>query len=113
MAETSTVGGVISGYWAMGKPQPATNPARVMMMDITAAKIGRSIKNFENTYGPQAIANPLFSPNGAKYGSPGQRPGVAGREPSPAPTGRNNRGTTKSIPYIALIVRNLVLLQEH
>src|SRR5437588_2190693 len=49
MAETSTVGGVISGYWAMASVQTAMNPARVMMIDSTVAKIGRLMKKRENT----------------------------------------------------------------
>src|SRR5437764_15402468 len=48
-AETSTVGGVISGYCAMGKVQPAMLPASTMTIDSTEAKIGRLMKNWENT----------------------------------------------------------------
>ena len=49
LAVTSTVGGVISGYCASGKLKTATAPARVMTIDSTEAKIGRSMKNFEST----------------------------------------------------------------
>src|SRR5437763_917249 len=60
-AETSTVGGVISGYCATGNVQTATPPASVMTMDSTEAKIGRSMKKREN------------------MGIRGQGPGVTGR----------------------------------
>src|SRR5208283_2995643 len=43
-----TVGGAISGYWATGSTCAAISPARVMMMEMTAAKIGRLMKNSEN-----------------------------------------------------------------
>src|SRR6185312_12843100 len=49
MADTSTVGGVMSGYWAIGSCQTAMKPPSVMMIDITEAAIGRLMKNFENT----------------------------------------------------------------
>src|SRR3954447_8200660 len=48
MADTSTVGGVISGYWATGRLKTATPPASVTRMDSTVAKIGRSMKNRVN-----------------------------------------------------------------
>src|SRR5207253_5040321 len=38
-ADTSTVGGAISGYWATGKVKSAMPPARTMTMDNTEAKI--------------------------------------------------------------------------
>jgi hypothetical protein len=38
---------VIGGYCAIGKVNSAIPPVRVMKMDSTAAKIGRSIKNRE------------------------------------------------------------------
>src|SRR5262245_24187369 len=47
----------MSGYCAIGKVQTAIPPARVMMIDRTDAKIGRSMKNFENI----AVAYPLES----------------------------------------------------
>ena len=43
-----TVGGAISGYSAIGRPRWATAPAIVSSTESTVAKIGRSIKNFEN-----------------------------------------------------------------
>src|SRR3954469_19704092 len=48
-AVTTTVGGVTSGYWATGSVTRATAPARVMTMDRTDAKIGRSMKKREIT----------------------------------------------------------------
>jgi hypothetical protein len=40
-----TVGGAISGYWAIGSTRAAMIPAMTMMMEITEAKIGRWMKN--------------------------------------------------------------------
>src|SRR6266853_1873907 len=40
-----TVGGAISGYCATGNTWKATSPASVMMIAMTDAKIGRSMKN--------------------------------------------------------------------
>src|SRR5712691_4276989 len=40
-----TVGGAISGYCATGNTCQATSPASVMMIAMTEAKIGRSMKN--------------------------------------------------------------------
>src|SRR5262249_37975404 len=48
-ADTSTVGGVMSGYWATGSVNNAMVPASTITMDSTEAKIGRLMKNFENT----------------------------------------------------------------
>src|SRR4051794_39599594 len=48
-AETSTVGGVMSGYCAIGNVNNAIVPPRTMTIDSTDAKIGRLMKNFENT----------------------------------------------------------------
>src|SRR6478672_4866220 len=44
----TTVGGAISGYWAMGSTCDAIRPAIVMMIEMTPAKIGRPMKNSEN-----------------------------------------------------------------
>ena len=41
---TKTVGGVTSGYWATGSVNTATPPASMITMEITVAKIGRSMK---------------------------------------------------------------------
>src|SRR5271157_4795305 len=43
--DTDTPGGVIRGYWAMGSAKSAIPPIKVMTIDSTAAKIGRSMKN--------------------------------------------------------------------
>src|SRR5207302_719810 len=48
-ADTSTVGGVISGYCVTGRVKTAMAPAIVMTMDSTDAKIGRLMKKLENT----------------------------------------------------------------
>src|SRR5258707_467243 len=48
-ADTSTVGGVMSGYCATGSVNRAMLPARVMTMLSTDAKIGRLMKKRENT----------------------------------------------------------------
>src|SRR5262245_61319217 len=48
MADTSTVGGVISGYCAIGSRKSAIPPASVTTMDSTEAKIGRSMKKRVN-----------------------------------------------------------------
>ena len=40
-----TVGGAICGYWAMDNLKAAAIPAKTIMIEITAAKMGRVIKN--------------------------------------------------------------------
>src|SRR3954466_4928854 len=52
---TCTVGGVISGYWATGRMKTAMLPISVMIAEITAAKIGRLIKNFAASFTAPAI----------------------------------------------------------
>src|SRR4051812_24223172 len=52
---TCTVGGVISGYWATGRMKTAMLPISVMITEITAAKIGRLIKNFATSFTVPAI----------------------------------------------------------
>src|SRR3954470_17675245 len=47
-ARTCTTGGAISGYWAMGSTRIAARPASAMKIEMTTAKIGRSMKNLEN-----------------------------------------------------------------
>ena len=44
---TWTVGGVICGYWATGSPMIATAPISMVMIAMTLAKIGRSMKKRE------------------------------------------------------------------
>src|SRR5690349_673987 len=43
-----TVGGAMSGYCAIGRIELATRPAITMMIAMTPASTGRSMKNFEN-----------------------------------------------------------------
>src|SRR5262249_1404909 len=47
--DTCTVGGVIGGYWAIGKAIKAIVPTRMVTIERTAAKIGRSMKKREIT----------------------------------------------------------------
>src|SRR5690348_4074406 len=68
-AATSTVGGVISGYCVTGSAQTAMPPARVMTIDSTEAKIGRSMKNFENTTALLCLAAVRRTALGTKRGS--------------------------------------------
>ncbi len=57
-AETCTVGGAISGYWATGRNQTAMPPASVITIDSTEAKIGRKMKKRENTrHLPDCVRN--------------------------------------------------------
>lgn len=37
----------MGGYWAMGRANMEIAPARVMMMEITDAKMGRSMKKWD------------------------------------------------------------------
>jgi len=43
----TTVGGTMSGYWLIGSSGMATIPAVRIRMDMTEAKIGRSMKKDE------------------------------------------------------------------
>ena len=47
-AETTTSGGVISGYRDIGNEKTAMAPAKVKTMEITIAKRGLSINILEN-----------------------------------------------------------------
>src|SRR3954469_8350132 len=47
-ARTCTTGGAISGYWAIGSTRIAARPASAMKIEMTTAKMGRSMKNLEN-----------------------------------------------------------------
>src|SRR5690348_12146618 len=42
--ETWTVGGVISGYWAIGRIQTAASPASRITTEMTTPRTGRSMK---------------------------------------------------------------------
>src|SRR3954464_4775357 len=48
MAETWTVGGTTSGYWAMGSLMSRNRPRITVATDSMAAPMGRSIKKREN-----------------------------------------------------------------
>ena len=48
---TVTCTGVIVGYCSIGSARIATSPASTMMIETTAAKIGRSMKKRENISG--------------------------------------------------------------
>src|SRR5262249_26306483 len=47
MADTWTVGGATSGYWATGSCDRATTPTMTRTIDSTDAKMGRSMKKWE------------------------------------------------------------------
>src|SRR3984893_4616650 len=51
---TLTTGGAISGYWAIGSLPTATAPTMTKTIEITAAKIGRSMKKWERRMAPSA-----------------------------------------------------------
>src|SRR5512135_46932 len=72
---TCTIGGEICGYWATGSVNSAIPPARVMTIDSTEAKIGRSMKKREIT------ADPPEGPGSRPIPGPGRR--TAGQEPRP------------------------------
>src|SRR5438093_9367937 len=65
-ADTSTVGGAISGYCASGSVNSATEPPSTITIDSTDAKIGRLMKKLENTKDPRPIV-PL--PDGRVLGA--------------------------------------------
>ena len=48
-ALTVTDGGVIDGYWATGSVLTVIRPAMSIMIAMTVAKMGRLIKNLDNT----------------------------------------------------------------
>jgi hypothetical protein len=62
MAVTVTTGGEISGYCAIGSTRIAARPARMMKIDRTAAKIGRSMKKRENITCWLAASRRVFPP---------------------------------------------------
>src|ERR1051325_1351412 len=73
VAVTCTVGGTTSGYSLIGSSGSAIAPATKMMIDSTAAKIGRATKKRE-----KFMASPPRLPsrtNGMAPRSPGQRDG--------------------------------------
>ncbi len=48
MADTITVGGVMSGYWAMGRLLNVSTPASTIATAMTMENMGRCMKNLEN-----------------------------------------------------------------
>src|SRR5690606_37312417 len=50
-ARTTTVGGVMSGYWATGRVNAAMAPMSTITNDNTVAKMGRSTKKCGNFTG--------------------------------------------------------------
>src|SRR3982751_5753284 len=62
-AVTCTVGGVTSGYGATGSVKTATPPASAMTMEMTVAKIGRSMKKRENKSRTLGTNTGVDSPN--------------------------------------------------
>ena len=50
-ARTTTEGGTTSGYWLIGSCHSEMAPTKKMMIDRTAAKIGRSMKKRERFMG--------------------------------------------------------------
>src|SRR6516162_4166965 len=49
---TWMVGGVISGYWAIGRLTADISPTRTMTIEMTQAKTGRSMKKRASTSSP-------------------------------------------------------------
>ena len=58
-------GGVISGYWAIGRPFRATAPTMTMTIEMTIATIGRRTKNFDMGYFPAGFGASAFSAGAA------------------------------------------------
>src|SRR5438093_2229072 len=97
-AFTDTTGGAISGYCAIGSVRIAARPASTRNMEITAAKIGRSMKKRENmSFRLYALGADLASLGGAAGGAPGApgafgaAPGAAGGAPPPSLIGAPGR----------------------
>src|SRR5262245_47312504 len=68
---TLTTGEAISGYWATGRRCNETAPMITNTIEITAAKIGRSMKKRERRMGgsPPLIGTDLRADNGQGGGS--------------------------------------------
>ena len=83
-----TTGGAISGYCAIGSVRIAARPASTRKIEITAAKIGRSMKKRENMGGLLAYffgsADADFALARRRGGPGGFAPGGAGRRRRPA-----------------------------
>ena len=80
MADTSTVGGVISGYCAIGNPLSAIRPAKVTMMDITEPNLGTRVAAdgqiisrivaTQFTFVPRCIVLPANRPVTLRFATP-------------------------------------------
>src|ERR1700682_1020736 len=53
--DTLMTGGAISGYWAIGRRKNDTAPRITKTIEITAAKIGRSMKKCEIRIGRPSV----------------------------------------------------------
>src|SRR5262245_48422238 len=111
-AETSTVGGAISGYCASGSVKRAMVPPSTITIDSTDAKIGRLMKKLENNSRPLFRRTPAVRP-GVSAGftvpvaeraspPPARRPGFAigGRDRRACP-GRATRGQADQVRHQA------------
>ena len=89
-------GGAISGYCAIGSTRIAARPASTMKMEMTTAKIGRSMKKRGEHYFirprpscasplPPALGGARYPapPGGGAFGSPSTAPARRGRRSSP------------------------------
>src|SRR5712691_5751838 len=73
-ARTTTVGGAISGYCAMGSWNTAIPPTSTMTMERTAAKIGRRMKKWEKFMARETgtdSAGRIYAGNEMRGASPG------------------------------------------
>jgi hypothetical protein len=61
---TTTSGGTICGYCAIGSARMAMKPARTMTIDRTEAKTGRSMKNLDITAAFPPSSNPWIPSSG-------------------------------------------------
>src|SRR4051794_35324754 len=75
-ADTSTVGGAMSGYCATGRLTMAMPPPSTMTMDSTEAKIGRLMKNAGNTGAASLPLAALGRAAGRPFAARGAAPSV-------------------------------------
>src|SRR5258708_12872253 len=69
---TLMIGGAISGYWAIGRRKNDTAPTITNTTDITAAKIGRSMKKCEMRIAlPQSVLGWEALASTLAWGEPG------------------------------------------
>src|SRR3569832_3033666 len=90
-----TMGGEISGYWAMGRMDAETSPAMTRMIANTDAKMGRSMKNLDMDlirclpscrccYGLAGCAPPLGLAPSSPFAA-GPAPSLTAGAPPPQP----------------------------